>query len=384
MAEQSPLHSKEQTAAGRRLKDLQERIIHLWEPRVRLEVKAAPSQTIPVLRNMLPELLQNLIASLTPDSGMEGMATAGRIGREHGLQRAGLADYTFSQVLLEYRILRQVIFEVLESESPLFPGVRDLILNTLDEGIEKAVEEFSSVRSEEIRRSNRDLQHFAAIAAHDLKSPLATITGFAELLDDGLRGKIGVDETEYVHAIKRSSARLTLLIDRLLEYSSVGRDAPVFEAVSTAWIVRDVVENLKGIMDSSRAELSLGELPPVFGDIALLLQLFQNFISNALKFSEPARPLKIHIAAEAQGAQWLFSIRDNGIGFNENDKENIFSLFKQLSDARTRPGQGIGLATARKVIEIHGGRVWAESTPGTGSVFYFTLPKVPDALLAGG
>lgn len=367
--------------ASAQLARVKEKIMHVWESRVRESIISAPSKSEPVLRSQLPELLENLVSCISPKSGDIEFDEAGKIGKEHGEQRAGLLDYTFSQVLLEYRILRQVIFEVLEEEKLQISDVRDIILDVLDSGIEKAIDQFSYIRSEELKRSNRDLEHFAAIAAHDLKSPLATITGFAELLDESLQGKIGIEEIEYLRAIRRSSARMTLLIDRLLEYSSVGREVKPFESVSINQVAVNVMENLRTVIVSSQAKVHFDKLPVAFGDRSLLSQLFQNFISNALKFRDPNRAPEIYIDAKEEGQSWLFSIQDNGIGFDPKDKENIFSLFKRLDSVKAQSGSGIGLATARKVVELHGGRVWAESRPGAGSIFFFTLPKFEKPVL---
>lgn len=362
--------------ASIQLNRMKERIMHVWESRVRENVSSAPSKPAPVLRSMLTELLENLVSNISPGSGPLSVYEAGKIGKEHGEQRAGLIDYSLSQVLFEYRILRQVVFEILEEEKLQSSEIRDIILDVLDEGIEKAVEQFFLVRSEELKRSNRDLEHFAAIAAHDLKSPLATITSFAELLDENLQGQLELEETEYIQAIKRSSARMTKLIDRLLEYSTVGREMKPFEPVSIHQIVRDVKENLKASIEKSNARLHFNDLPIVFGDASLLTQLFQNFLSNSLKFRDLKRAPEIYVEAKEEGRRWLFSIRDNGVGFDAKDKENIFSLFRRLDTVTAQAGSGIGLATARKVVELHGGEVWAESQPGQGSTFFFTLPQI--------
>lgn len=367
--------NNERTSASTQLDQLKDKIMRVWEARIREGVASAPSKSTMVLRSELPELLENLISSILPEAGHIEQVETGKIGREHGEQRAALVDYTPSEVLFEYRTLRQVIFEVLEEEKLQVSTVRDIILNVLDEGIENAIGRFSNVRSEDLKRSNRDLEHFAAIAAHDLKSPLATIAGFAELLNESLQGQIGIDEAEYLQAIRRSTARMTLLIDRLLEYSSVGREIKPFEPVSTSQIIKNVIENLKTVIENTNAKVRFNELPIVYGDVSLLSQLFQNFISNAIKFRDPNRAPEIYIEAQEDGPCWLFSIKDNGSGFDPKDKENIFSLFKRLDSAKLKSGSGIGLATARKVIEIHGGRVWAESKPGVGSKFFFTLPK---------
>lgn len=346
----------------------------IWEARVRETVSSAPSRPVLILRNMFPDFLDNLIVNISPESVQNNFEKVARIGTEHGEQRAFLLDYTFSQLLLEYRILRQVIFEVLEQEKMQDSSVRDIILNVLDEGIQKAIEEFSRVRMEELRRSNLDLEHFASIAAHDLKSPLATIAGFAELLDADLKGKIELDDLEYIHTIRRSAARMTLLIDHLLAYSATGQELKPFEPVPIEGVLSDVLENLKPTIEGLNAKVHYQDLPTVLGDRSLLNQLFQNLIGNGLKFHDPSRQPEIHIEAKKQNGGWLFSIRDNGIGFNPKDKEKIFHLFKKLSFT-PHDGVGIGLATVRKVVELHGGKVWAESELGAGSTFFFTLPQ---------
>lgn len=373
--------NNERASASTQLDQLKEKIMRVWETRIREGVASAPSKSTMVLRSQLPELLENLISSILPEAGRIEQVQTGKIGRDHGEQRAALVDYTPSEVLFEYRTLRQVIFEVLEEEKLQISAVRDIILNVLDEGIEKAIERFFNLRSEDLKRSNRDLEHFAAIAAHDLKSPLATIIGFVELLSENLQGQLEVDEAEYIQAIRRSSARMTLLIDRLLEYSSVGAENKPFESVSTSHIVKNVMENLRIVIENSNTHVHFSELPIVCGDVSLLSQLFQNFISNAIKFRSSNRDPEIYIDAKQEGEFWQFSIQDNGSGFDPKEKENIFSLFKRLDSVKEKSGSGIGLATARKVIEIHGGQVWAESQPGVGSKFFFTLPKA-DPLLS--
>lgn len=364
--------------ASIQLNEMKDKIIRTWESRVRETITSAPSKSVFVLRSTLVDLLENLVSNISPGSTAFSVDEAGAIGKVHGEQRAGLIDYSLSQVLFEYRILRQVIFKILEEEKLQSPEIRDIILNVLDEGIEKAVEQFSLVRSEELKRSNRDLEHFAAIAAHDLKSPLATIAGFAELLGDSMKASAELEETEYLQAIKRSSARMTKLIDRLLEYSRVGQEIKPFESVSIDRVVNDVIENLSTTIEKLNAKINYTKLPNVFGDISLLTQLFQNLLSNSIKFRDRQRTPEINIHFKPEGRSWLFSIQDNGVGFDVSDSENIFSLFRRLDATKSHEGSGIGLATVRKVVELHGGKVWVESERGTGSTFFFTLLKAAE------
>ncbi|MES2803835.1 MAG: ATP-binding protein [Bdellovibrionota bacterium] len=363
-------------AMSAQLQGIKEKILSAWESRVRGGIASSAGHTTLVLRNMLPDLLDNLVANLSMGAVHSDYEVAGNIGVKHGQQRATLLDYSVSQVLLEYRVLRQVIFQTLEEENIPTVEVRDVILNVLDEGIEKAITQFASVRSSELEQSNRDLEHFAAIAAHDLKSPLATISGYMEILEDDLNEKIDEQDATYIKTIKRSAAEMTVLIDRLLEYASIDRKTAAFTTVNLNEVASHSVENLKGLIDSTNAKVSFAELPEVKGDVSLLTQLFQNLLNNAIKFRAVNRTPDIRIDVKEEYSQWVFSFKDNGIGFNPQDKDNIFSLFKKVHSLKGHKGQGIGLATARKVAEIHGGTIWAESEVGAGSTFYFSLAKV--------
>jgi len=369
-------NSSNRAVMSTQLHGIKEKILSAWEARVRGVISSSAGQTTPVLRNRIPELLDNLVANISMAAEDLDFEVAGNIGVKHGQQRAALVDYSVSQVLLEYRILRQVIFETLEEENIPTVEVRDVILNVLDEGIEKAITQFSSVRSSELEQSNRDLEHFAAIAAHDLKSPLATIAGYIEILDDDLSQKIGQKDVTYIKTIKRLAAEMTVLIDRLLEYASIDRKTAAFTTVNLNEVASHSIENLKGLIDTANAQVSFAELPEVKGDVSLLTQLFQNLINNAIKFRAGDRAPDIHIDVKEEYDRWVFTFKDNGIGFKAEDKDNIFSLFKKVHSLKTHKGQGIGLATARKVVEIHGGTIWAESQVGVGSTFYFTLAKV--------
>lgn len=363
-------------AVSAQLRGIKEKILHAWEVEVRGYIASSAAQSSPVLRNMLPELLDNLVMNLTMGNEDLDFEIAGNIGIRHGQQRAALLEYSISQVLLEYRILRQVIFRTLEEENFTSSNSRNIILNVLDEGIQKAITQFSSVRSIELEQSNRDLEHFALIAAHDLKSPLATISGYMEILEEDLYNKIDQEDIAYIKTIKRSAAQMTVLIDRLLEYASIGRKNAEFTTVKMNDVFSRSIENLKGVIDSTNAKVTCSELPEVKGDISLLTQLFQNLINNALKFRSENRTPEVRIDVKEEADHWVFSVKDNGIGFKAEDKENIFGLFKKMHSQKAHKGQGIGLATARKVVEIHSGQIWAESQIDVGSTFYFSLAKV--------
>lgn len=359
-----------------RLKEGKGKVLESWEIRARQEVLAAQKQNSLVLQNMVPELLDNLMSHLLSDSNATDIKRAGAIGKEHGSQRANLVDYTISQVLYEYRILRQVVFEVIEKDFSISTADRNTILDAVDEGLESAVTKFMQDRSSELQRSNRELENFAEVAAHDLKGPVATIASFMVLLEDALRGKVDLEDLDIIKKIKLSAANVCLLIDCLLDYACIGRTLAPFAPVSTDEVIKGVMDSMKEVVEKNKAEIVFRDAPVVMGERTLLTSLFQNLISNALKFHSAQRTPRIQIETQDRGRQWLFSVKDNGIGFDPKQANNIFSLFKRLHDQEKYKGSGIGLATARKVVELHGGEIWANSTPGAGSVFFFTLPKV--------
>lgn len=350
-------------------------ILQFWESRVRLAIPAAEGRTQLVLRDTLPDLLDNLERNLISDSSSADFKGAGTIGFHHGIQRAGLKEYSLAQVLSEYRILRQIVFEVLEAEGLMDSVVRDTVLNVIDEGVHSAAAEFTNERHQALEQSNRDLEHFAVIAAHDLRAPLSMITGFVDVLTETLKDKISADELNYLQTIERSSLHMMRLIDRLLDYSRINSKRAAFEVVNTSKVMQNLKQMLHDIIKSAGAELICGELPLLYGEPSLLSELFQNLISNAIKFRDSSRHLKITISAHEEKHEWHFSVKDNGVGISKEELENVFTLFKKIHERKEQQGSGIGLATVRKIVGLHGGRIWIESEPGVGSIFHFTIAK---------
>jgi signal transduction histidine kinase len=355
--------------------EIKDEILRLWEDRVRREITPAKEKSQPILHDSLPEYLDNLADNISPSATHLDRKRTGEIGYKHGEDRANIDDYSLSQLVHEYRILRRTIFEVFDRRHKLTPEIRDIILDFNSEGIQKAVQRFAAVRTEELRRSNKELEHFAAIAAHDLKSPLGTISGYMELLDMDLAGKIPDDDYQYIKSTRRLVGSMALLVDRLLEYSSLGRERQPFSPVSMDDVVREAVESLRGLVEETQATVHYRKLPILIGERALLLQLFQNLISNAIKFREQSRQPLIAITVEDTRDFWKFRVDDNGKGFDTSGRENLFDLFTKGPSATGETGHGIGLATVRKIVDIHHGEVWAESKKGVGSTFYFTIPK---------
>jgi light-regulated signal transduction histidine kinase (bacteriophytochrome) len=211
------------------------------------------------------------------------------------------------------------------------------------------------------------------VASHDLREPLRTVTSYLQLLKERYSSKMGSDADEFIEFAVDGSRRMKELIDSLLAYSRVETHQQNFTTIDFAKVLAEVSEQLKSSIDESGATIISEPLPQVRGDEQLLVQLFQNLFSNAIKYQAGRKP-EIHISAERRGEAWQFAVRDNGIGIESQYLERIFVIFQRLHNRSQYPGTGIGLSICRKVIEHHGGRIWAESEKGTGTTFYFTIP----------
>ncbi|MET0033142.1 MAG: ATP-binding protein, partial [Limnospira maxima] len=229
--------------------------------------------------------------------------------------------------------------------------------------------------NEDLKRSNQELEQFAYIVSHDLQQPLQTITGFAELMLT-LKSQINLEEEaeEYVLPILDEGMRLQQLIKNLLHYSRVGTKQAAFEAIDCNIILEETLSNLSLAIQESGAIITSEKLPMVFGDRLQLGQLFQNLIANAVKYHRPGIPPKITVSVMPKNQNWQFGIHDNGIGIPADKTQRIFQIFQRLHTQQEYPGNGIGLAICRKIIDRHRGDIWVESDLGVATSFYFTLP----------
>lgn len=225
----------------------------------------------------------------------------------------------------------------------------------------------------ELKRSNADLQHFAYVASHDLQEPLRTITSFTQLLVKRYMEKLDNDAVEFMDLIVNASKQMQQMITDLLEYSRAGKPG-TYELVNMEEIVDNVLLGLKDLIERNKAEVTYDPLPVLNIGKDHVHRVFQNLIGNAIKFKKPGEPPKVHISSKKNGNEYIFSVSDNGIGIEEEYFERIFTVFQRLHTKDKYEGTGIGLAIIKKIISNYNGRIWIESTPGSGSIFYFTIP----------
>lgn len=256
-------------------------------------------------------------------------------------------------------------------------GVIFGVVGTAEDITERKLSEVAlKAKAEELTRSNQELEQFAYVASHDLQEPLRTVSGFAQLLGRRYRGKLDADADEFIDYITGGVARMKSLIEDLLAFSRVQRTHATAAPVALDAVLAAALANLRGAMQAAGAGVTQMPLPVLAVDARQFTQLFQNLIGNAIKFRGEAAPL-IHISAEPRAEDWLFSVADNGIGIDADAAERVFVLFQRLHTRDQYEGNGIGLTICKKIVELHGGRIWVEPTPagGSGAVFRFTLPR---------
>jgi light-regulated signal transduction histidine kinase (bacteriophytochrome) len=229
-------------------------------------------------------------------------------------------------------------------------------------------------RSRDLRAANDELQQFAYVASHDLQEPLRTVTSFSQLLEARYKGKLGEDADEFIGYIVNSSRRMTDLINGLLALVRLRREGQPTEPVSFEGMVADAKTCLQGSLRESQAQILVeGRLPALVVDRIQFMQVLENLLSNAIKYRSE-RLLLIRVGARQTATEWVFTVADNGRGFDQQYADRIFGLFQRLHVNEVPDGTGMGLSISRKVIERHGGRIWVESVAGVGSTFYFSLP----------
>ncbi len=225
---------------------------------------------------------------------------------------------------------------------------------------------------DELNRSNKELQQFAYVASHDLQEPLRMVASYTELLEEKYKGKLDAKADKYIGYAVDGAKRMQGLINDLLGLSRVNTHGKSFDKIDGNEIVEKALWALSKAIEEKQAQIQVDRLPTIMGDDGQLIQLFQNLIGNAIKFHGAENPV-VKVGAKKENAKWVFSVQDNGIGIDPMFFDRVFVIFQRLHGRDAYQGSGIGLAISKKIVERHGGKLWVESEPGKGSVFYFSL-----------
>lgn len=302
-----------------------------------------------------------------------------RLRGQHRQDREAFARSPRTRAMGPDRTLKAVKCD--GSEFPVEVGLRHFESNG-DSYVLAAVSDLSersraagklAAAAKELERSNRELEQFAYVASHDLQEPLRMVAGYTQLLAKRYADHLDEEGQEFIGFAVEGVTRMQQLIQDLLSLSRVQSQGHSFESVSTGGALDWAVANLEHLIVESNAEITQGELPTVSGDSTQISQLFQNLISNSIKFRSERSP-RVHIEARVEGINWLFSVRDNGIGIDPAHRREVFQVFHRLHAHEQYDGTGIGLSICQKIIERHGGTIWCEAAVGGGTTFLFTLP----------
>jgi len=346
--------------------DCNEAILRLTQ-RSREEIIGKPSADLlaPEFRSQIPDARKFLVGSILTRT-MPGLREKGGVRTDSQLLRKN-----GESVDIEANI--SVIEDAVGQPGALLIVARDVTER-------KKMEQQLNSTLADLQRSNAELEQFAYIASHDLQEPLRMIASYIQLIEEDYKEKLDADADQYIAFAVEGAKRMQTLIEDLLAYSRVGTRGEPLMPTSMKSALSEAIANLEVAIEESHAVVTHDQLPTVLGDESQLIQLFQNLVGNAIKFKSDDAPA-IHVGVEETKDDWVFSVRDNGIGIDMKYAERIFTVFQRLHSREEYAGTGIGLAVVKKIVERHGGRIWVESTPAKGSTFYFTLRKRGDSML---
>lgn len=294
--------------------------------------------------------------------------------RDRAREEAELAKREGSRVFEAKHVRRDgTLFDMEVSVRAIESEGRTFLLSIKRDITErKRADEELRARSEDLARSNAELEKFAYIASHDLQEPLRMVSSYTQLLQRRYQGRLDSDADEFIAYAVDGANRMQTLIKDLLAYSRVGTQGAPFSPTDLEMVFGDVLRALEQMIAEAGATVTHDPLPVVSCDPTQIGRVFQNLIANAIKFRRDESP-KVHVSAREADGEWVFSVADNGIGVDPEYFDRIFVIFQRLRSRADYPGTGMGLAICKRIIDRHGGRIWVESAPGVGSTFYFTL-----------
>ena len=334
------------------------------------EILMVNSQTEVLFRCGRDRLLSKNITALVPGWGVR----RSRVGDvERGVELTAYpeghepfpVEISFSPLQTEEGVVITSAIRDISERRKTEEQIRQLNMNLEERVLE---------RTNALMRSNEELQQFAYIASHDLQEPLRTVSIYAQLMARRYKGQLQGDADQFIDFMVEGAERMERLIHDLLDFSRVeARGADFFVGMNCDEAFDDAVRNLHSLIQESGAVITKGDLPSITGDPVQMTRLFQNLLVNSIKYRSPEVP-SIQIEANRAGREWLFSVRDNGIGIEPQYAEKVFGIFKSLNPRDRHSGSGMGLAICRKIVSRHHGRIWVESELGKGATFHFTLP----------
>ena len=285
-------------------------------------------------------------------------------------------QYDETHVLRQYnatlvRTLEERNIELQETLGELQAANAEIL--ELNRSLESRVQQ----RTAELQTINRELETFSHSVSHDLRAPLRAIGGFTGMLRRDHATRLAPDAATLLERIEANVKHMASLIDDLLEFARLGRQAIRLQEVNLAQVVRECLKELTHEQEGRKVDLVLAELPPCRGDRKLLKQVLLNLLSNALKYSRQREIARIEVAADMRNGEYVLLVRDNGVGFDMRHADKLFEVFQRLHSQSEFQGSGVGLAIVKRIIDKHDGRVWAESVPNQGATFYFSIPAGP-------
>jgi len=297
------------------------------------------------------------------------------LAREEGHDVETVVEYKINRLDGEIRTLQASVVTIrYEGKPAVLSVLRDITEQKRAEEEIRKLNEALEEKIAELKNSNHDLEAFNYTVSHDLRVPLTAIGGFARRIAERHGDDLDPKVLQMLNIIRSNVDRMEQLINDLLSYARLGRQEIGRSLVPIDEIVRAILDELRTVHPGRKIDLRVGALPDAHGDASMLRQVFLNLLSNAFKFTKHREIAHIEVGGSAKDQENLYWVKDDGIGFDPAETDRLFGLFQRLHGSNEFEGTGIGLAIVKRIVEFHGGRVWAEGKPDAGATFYFTLP----------